>query len=254
MLEARGLTKRYFGRAVANQISFTVRAGEVLGFLGPNGAGKSTTLGMLSGLITPSAGQILHDGHDVEDDLVAHKARVGLVQEEPALYTYLSGAEYLHLVGRLRGIDEAVLAERVERMLDLLRLPTHVGAAIDTYSKGMRQKVAVAAALLHDPAIVLFDEPESGLDVGAALVFRAVVAALAREGKVVVYSSHVLEIVEKVSSRVVILHQGRVVADDAIDRLRRFQETPSLEGVFRRLVPTEDADAVAAGLVRAIHP
>jgi ABC-2 type transport system ATP-binding protein len=253
VLEVRGLTKRYLGRAVVCGVGFAVRPGEVLGFLGPNGAGKSTTLGMLSGLIAPSEGRVLYRGRDVHEDLVAHKARVGLVQEEPALYPYLSGPEYLRLVGRLRGLEEAMLAERIERVLELLGLPTASGPAIDAYSKGMRQKVAVAAALLHDPEILLFDEPESGLDVGSALVFRALVQALAGAGRIVVYSSHVLEIVEKVASRVLILHQGRVVADDAIDALRDSRGAPSLEAAFRRVVPTVEADAVAASLAHALR-
>jgi ABC-2 type transport system ATP-binding protein len=254
MLEVRGLTKRYLGRAVVSGVSFAVRPGEVLGFLGPNGAGKSTTLGMLAGLVAPSDGRVLYGGRDVADDLVAYKARVGLVQEEPALYPYLSGAEYLQLVGRLRGLEEAQLAERVERVLGLLGLPTQPGPAVEAYSKGMRQKVAVAAALLHDPQILLFDEPESGLDVGSALVFRALVQALAHAGRIVIYSSHVLEIVEKVASRVLILHQGRVVADDVTAALCGRQEALSLEGVFKSFVPTVEADAVAASLVSAIRP
>ena len=254
MLEVRGLTKRYLGKAVVGDVSFTVGPGEVLGFLGPNGAGKSTTLGMLAGLVTPSEGCVLYGGRDVADDLVGYKARVGLVQEEPALYPYLSGAEYLQLVGRLRGLDEAVLAERAERVLGLLGLPTTPGPAIEAYSKGMRQKVAVAAALLHDPEVLLFDEPESGLDVGSALVFRALDQALARAGRVVVYSSHVLEIVEKVASRVLILHQGRVVADDATSALCGQEQALSLEGAFKSFVPTVEADAVAASLLGAIRP
>jgi ABC-2 type transport system ATP-binding protein len=249
MLEVGDLTKRYFGSAAVNGLSFTISSGEVLGLLGPNGAGKSTTLKMLTGLLQPSAGTIRFAGRDVREDLIGYKRRIGYVPEEPSLYSYLSGREYLELVGRLRGIDEPRLEGKIDAMLRLFSLP-EASIALDAYSKGMRQKILIAAALLHDPQLLFFDEAESGLDVSSALVFRAAVRMLAERGKIVVYSSHVLEIVEKVCSRVVLLDRGRVVADDSVDRLRTLVNSPSLEGVFRLMLQQDDVEETAGKLLR----
>ncbi|HZO52375.1 MAG TPA: ABC transporter ATP-binding protein, partial [Bryobacteraceae bacterium] len=209
MLELRHVTKRYSGIAVVNDVSFTARAGEVTGYLGPNGSGKSTTLKMITGLIEPSEGEILVNGEPVERDWVAHRQRFGYVPEEPQLYPHLTGAEYLEMVGRLRGLDPGQLAEKIIRLLRLFGLEGDRHVAIASYSKGMRQKILLSAALLHNPQLVFLDEPFSGLDVNSALVVRGVIQALAREGRAVLLSSHELEVVEKVCSRVVILHKGR---------------------------------------------
>jgi ABC-2 type transport system ATP-binding protein len=253
MLEVCALTKRYHGRAAVKQVSFAAAPGEVLGLLGPNGAGKSTTLQVLCGLTTPSAGEVRYRGQSIAADLVAHKRRVGYVPEEPVFYSYLSAREYLQLVGRLRGLSEETLEARLDRFLELLELAPHQYASLDSYSKGMRQKVALAAALLHDPELVLFDEAESGLDLTSALTFRALIARLAADGKIVVYSSHILEIVERVCSRVVILHEGRVVADDSVASLRTLEDSRSLEAVFRRLVASENIESQAAALADAMR-
>jgi ABC-2 type transport system ATP-binding protein len=253
MLEARALTKRYYGSAAANAVSFRVAPGEVLGLLGPNGAGKSTTLQMLCGLLEPSAGEVLYRGEPIGADLVAHKRRLGLVPEEPIFYSYLSGREHLQLVGRLRGLAETTLDARIERFLSLLQLLPHQSAAIESYSKGMRQKLAIAGALLHDPEIVLFDEAESGLDLTSALVFRALIARLAERGKIVLYSSHVLEIVERVCSRALILREGRVQAELELLRARSLDAGRSLEAVFRQLAVSPEIEATAGGLADAMR-
>ena len=253
MLEACALSKRYYGSAAVDAVSFRVGPGEVLGLLGPNGAGKSTTLQMLCGLLEPSAGQVRYRGAPIEADLLAHKRRLGLVPEEPIFYSYLSGREHLQLVGRLRGLQEATLEARIERFLTLLQLLPHQSASIDSYSKGMRQKLAIAAALLHDPEIVLFDEAESGLDLTSALVFRALIARLAARGKIVLYSSHVLEIVERVCARAVILRAGRVLAELEIAKLREHDAGRSLESVFRGLAVSDEVESTAVALSEAMR-
>jgi ABC-2 type transport system ATP-binding protein len=250
MLEVHDVTKRFYGSAVVSGLTLRIAPGEVLGLLGPNGAGKTTTLKMLTGLLEPSAGTIRYAGQDVHEDLVGYKQRIGYVPEEPSLYPYLSGREYLELVGRLRGLAEARLAAKIDAFLRLFALP-ETSVALEAYSKGMRQKVLIAAAILHDPEIVFFDEAESGLDVGSALMFRALVRMLAEKGKIVIYSSHVLEVVEKVCSRVALLERGRLVADDSVERLRVLMDRPSLEGVFRLLLQREDVEETAAQAMRA---
>ena len=252
MLEVIGLTKRYNILTAVDAVSFQVDAGEVYGYLGPNGSGKSTTVKMLTGLLEPTAGHILLDGRDIRADLIAYRRRLGYVPEEPHLYPYLSGKEYLELVGRLRSIPEPLLAEKSDALLELFSLRTQRHAAISSYSKGMKQKILICPALLHDPNILIFDEPLSGLDVTSVLVFRNIVKLLAREGKIVVYSSHVLEVVEKLCSRVMILHRGRAVANDRVEHLRDLMKLPSLEEIFRELAMEEDTAKVAQDIIEVM--
>jgi ABC-2 type transport system ATP-binding protein len=252
MLEARHLTKRYSAIAAVENVSFTIRPGQILGYLGPNGSGKSTTVKMLTGLIEPSEGEIFFRGQNVLNRLWFSR-HFGYVPEEPHLYTHLTGREYLQLVGRLRGMEKATLERRINAMLDLFGLADFRDTQMSSYSKGMRQKVLLSAALLHDPDVLILDEPFSGLDVTAALVFRTLLQALAAEGKMILYSSHVLEVVEKVCSEVVILHRSRVVAHDSVARLRDLRSSSSLEDVFAQLVMHEDASAVASQMIAVMR-
>ena len=249
MLEVRDVTKRYGALTAVSHVSFTVKPGEVLGYLGPNGSGKSTTVKMLTGLMAPTSGRILFDGADIQEDLVAHKARVGYVPEEAHVYTYLTGPEYLRLCGRLRGVPSIALEQKIDRFLHLFGLDVDYHATLSSFSKGMRQKILLSAALIHNPRLIILDEPVSGLDVGTALVLRAVVRALAADGRIIFYSSHELETVEKLSTRVIILRAGRIVADDSASRLRELMAAPSLEDVFSQLAVQEDVEGMAAQLV-----
>ena len=252
MLEVRGLTKRYSNIVAVDRVSFRIEPGEVYGYLGPNGSGKTTTVKILTGLLEPSTGGISFNGRDVRADLIGYRKRLGYVPEEPHLYPYLSGKEYLELVGRLRSIPERLVAIKAESLLELLRLGPHRYAPISSYSKGMKQKVLICAALMHDPDVLIFDEPLAGLDVTAVLVFRDVVKSLAAEGKIILYTSHILEAIEKVCSTVLILHRGRVVANDRVERLRDLMKLPSLEEIFRELVIEEDTENVAKDIVRVM--
>jgi ABC-2 type transport system ATP-binding protein len=249
MLEARSLTKYYSAVAAIRDVSFRVEPGGILGLLGPNGSGKSTTVSILTGLLEPSGGSVSFNGRQIRDDLLAYKTRIGYVPEEAVLYTYLTGPEYLSLVGGLRGIPRGRLRRKIDGFLRLFGLQDDVHAPMSAYSKGMRQKILISAALLHDPAIIVLDEPNSGLDVTTSLVLRRLVQRLAAEGRMVIYSSHVLEIVEQVATDVLILHEGRVVAHDSVSRLRGLMALSSLEEVFKNLVIATDLDSVAADLV-----
>lgn len=244
MLELRRVSKRYSGIPAVDDVSFTARPGEVTGYLGPNGSGKSTTMKMITGLIERSAGHILFEGRAIEDDLIGFKRRMGYLPEEPHLYNHPSGAEYLTIVAQLRGLPTRA-AERIDGMLRLLSLYDDRHASISGYSKGMRQKVLITAALLHNPDLVLLDEPFSGLDVASGLVLRSLIQELASRGKVVLFSSHELDTVERVSSRVIILHKGKLVADDSIERLRSLMELPTLEAIFSQLAVEQDTAAMA---------
>ena len=253
MLEARNLTKYYAAIPAIRDVSFTLEAGSIVGLLGPNGSGKSTTVSIVTGLLDPSGGSVYLDGLDVRDQMLEYKALVGYVPEEAHLYTYLTGAEYLTLVGRLRSLSEATLRRRAGAFLEVFGLTADQHAPMSAYSKGMRQKVLIAAALLHDPQIIVFDEPNSGLDVTSALILRSLVQALAGQGRMVLYSSHVLEIVEQVATAVLILQAGRVAAQGSIAELRGMLALPSLEQVFRRLVVTSDVDGLARDLVEVMR-
>ena len=253
MLEVRNVSRRYGALTAVHQVSFAVGPGEVLGYLGPNGSGKSTTVKMLVGLMPPTQGHILFDGADIQDDLVAYKAQVGYVPEEAHVYTYLTGPEYLRLTGRLRGIDGPGLERKIERFLALFHLDADYHATLASYSKGMRQKILLSAALLHNPRIIVLDEPVSGLDVSTALVLRAVVRSLAASKRIVFYSSHELETIEKISTRVIILGGGRVLADDSAARLRELMNLSSLEDVFSQLAVKENLDDLANALLDAIE-
>ena len=249
MLEARGLTKFYAGIPALEDVSFQAEPGHVLGYLGHNGSGKSTTVNILTGLLEPSRGAVLFEGRPIHEQLIEYKRRLGYVPEEPYVYPYLSGYEYLELVGRLRQVPARLLKDKIDGLLQLFSLHLYRHSPIASYSKGMKQKVLISAALLHNPDILIFDEPLSGLDVTSALTFRHLLTALAREGKTVLYSSHVLETVEKVCSRVIILYRGKMVANDSVNRLRDLMSLPSLESVFAQLVVQEDTEKTARQIV-----
>jgi ABC-2 type transport system ATP-binding protein len=252
MLELKGLTKYYRNIPVVDDVSFSVRPGEVTGYLGPNGSGKSTTVKIITGLLEPSAGKVFHDGKDIREDLLGFKRRLGYVPEEAILYSYLTGLEYLQLIGRLRGLPEAAVERRANDLLELFSLHPHRHAPISAYSKGMKQRVLISAALLHDPDVLILDEPLSGIDVTSAQLFKHLLAELARRGKTILYISHVLEVVEKVCAQVVIIYKGRIMAADSVERLRDLMNVPSLEEIFSQLIEQRDLESVARDIAAAI--
>lgn len=245
MLELHNVTKRFKGIPAVDDVTFSARAGEITGYLGPNGSGKSTTMKIITGLLQPTSGRILFNGQPIDSDLNAYKQRMGYVPEEPHLYSHLSGLEYLLMVGQLRNMPATAAADRIDGLLHLFSLHSDRHVPISAYSKGMRQKVLLSAALLHNPDLLLLDEPFSGLDVGTGLVLRSLIEELAARGKAVLFSSHELETVERVCRHVVILHKGKVVADDSIDGLRKLMALPTLEGIFQRLAVEQDTIAIS---------
>ena len=253
MLEVHLLTKRYSGIPVVDAVSFSIRPGEILGYLGPNGAGKSTTVKMLTGLLEPTSGHMVFHGQDIRQDLKAFQRRIGYVPEEPQLYPHLSGREYLQLVGRLRGLPRGVLEPKMDELLNLVGLWEDRHSALASYSKGMRQKILLLAALLHNPELLILDEPFSGLDVNFAMVLRSLLQSLAEQKKIILYSSHVLEVVEKVCHTVLILRKGKVVAHDSVAHLRDLMSKSSLEGVFAQLTQQEDPGRLVGGILAAMR-
>lgn len=252
MLELRGVTKLYSSIPAVNDVSFVAHAGEITGYLGPNGSGKSTTLKMIAGLIEPTDGTILFGGEPIQRNRIQYKQRLGYAPEEPHLYSHLTGLEYLTMVAQLRNLPRKSSAEKIEGLLRLFSLYGDRHVSISSYSKGMRQKVLLSAALMHNPDLILLDEPFSGLDVTSVLVMRSLIREFAMRGKVVLFSSHELETVERVCSHVVILHCGKIVADDAIERLRTLMALPTLEEIFFQLAVEQDPAAVSREIVDLI--
>ena len=253
MLELKNLYRSYRGIPAIEDVSFNVAPGEVVGFLGPNGAGKSTTVKIVIGMLKPHQGRVLFRGRDIRDDMIAFRAAIGYVPEEAHLYAYLSGLEYLQLVGRLRGLSEAAIGAKAAGLLRLLQLESWQHSPISSYSKGMRQRVLIAASLLHDPKLLIFDEPLSGLDVISARLFKDLLALLAAEGKAVLYISHVLETVEQVCSRVVVIAKGRILANAAPAELKRLMSLSSLESAFAQLVEQPDTRSIAREIVAVME-
>ena len=253
MLELQHLYRSYRGIPAIEDVSFQVAPGEVVGFLGPNGAGKSTTVKIITGMLRPNDGRVLFEGQDIEKDMVAFRANFGYVPEEAHLYTCLSGLEYLQLVGRLRGLGEALIEAKATRLLKLLNLESWQYSPISTYSKGMRQRVLIAASLLHDPKLLIFDEPLSGLDVVSGRLFKDLLELLAAQGKAVLYISHVLEVVEQVCNRVIVIAKGRVLADARPADLTKLMSLPNLESVFSQLVQQQDTRRLAEQMVEVMQ-
>ncbi|HXT69337.1 MAG TPA: ABC transporter ATP-binding protein [Vicinamibacterales bacterium] len=251
MLQATDLTKRYGGLVALNRASFEVRPGEIVGYLGPNGSGKSTTVNLVVGLLEPTGGSLTLDGISIIGDPVAYKSRIGYVPEEPFLYTHLTAAEYLTLVGQLRGMSGGVLNARISGLLDLLQLHDSRYKTMRAFSKGMRQRVLLAAALLHNPRLLVLDEPFSGLDVNAGLLFRTLLRMLADEGRMVLFSTHRFDMVEQLCSRVVMLSKGCVVAAEELAAVGP-RGSGALEALFLRATGQPDYTPIARQILEAI--
>ncbi len=248
MLDLVDVSKHYRGVPAIRALNLRIKPGQVLGLLGANGSGKSTTVKMIVGLLRASRGVIRWNGTDIQDQLLSYQHLVGYVPEEPRLYGYLTAIEYLELVGGLRDIPRETLTRRINRYLELFGLEHDVYVPLSSFSKGMRQKVLLSAALLHDPTVLVLDEPNSGLDVASTLILRSLVSTLAGRGKVIIYSSHVLDAVEKACSDVVILHKSHVVACNSVSRLRDLTNSGTLEEAFATVAIDQDVTRVAHDL------
>jgi ABC-2 type transport system ATP-binding protein len=252
MLSLEHVAVRYARRPVLRDVTFSIAAGEIVAYLGANGAGKTTTMKVVTGLREPDYGRVLFAGKDVAEDSLGFRRRLGYVPETAEVYPFLSGREYLLLAARLRSLPEDGLERRVDELLELLDLGKDRHKALDSYSKGMRQKVLIATALLHDPDLLVLDEPLSGLDVSAVMVMKALLRELASRGRAILYSTHHLEVAERLCERVLILHQGQVVADDSVANLRELRRQPSLEEIFSSFVLEDRPEATARRIASTV--
>jgi ABC-2 type transport system ATP-binding protein len=252
VLEVRDLTKRYGPLTAVRDISLSICPGEILGVLGPNGSGKSTIVKSITSLIEPTRGAIFFHGRAIAEDVSHYKHRLGYVPEQSDLYGFLTGWEYLELVATLRSLDRRRFRQRASAMLEGLTLYHARNGLISSYSKGMRQRIVLIAALMHDPELLVLDEPFSGLDVASALVLRRVIARLASEGKAIFFSSPVLEQAEKLCTHVTVLKKGTVVASGTMEEIEGIAGL-GLEARFMELTEQVDADGIAQNIVAAVR-
>jgi ABC-2 type transport system ATP-binding protein len=252
MLEVLHLSKSFSGTRAVQDVSFQALPGAVTGYLGPNGAGKSTTVRILAGLLEPDGGEVRLDGIAALDDPVEYKRRIGYVPEQAEIYLHLTPEEYLEFVGRLRLMPERLIHQKVEGFLEVFGLQSSRFKPLSAFSKGMRQKILIAGALIHDPRLLLMDEPLSGLDVRSVILMRELMPKLAEAGRILLFSTHVLEIAQKICDRVVILDKGRVVAHGDLRELLEGGGHDTLELLFRDAVALEDPSVSAARLAEVV--
>ena len=252
MLESHALSKRFGGTLAVDKVSFNLNRGEILGYLGPNGSGKSTTVNIVVGLLEPSSGTVTLDGRTLSEDPPGYQRKVGYVPEEPYLYTHLTSTEYLTLVARLRRLPAAAIDRKIPELLRLFQLHDSRYSAMRAFSKGMRQRVLLTAALLHNPDLLILDEPFAGLDANAALLFRELLALLAADGRMILFSTHRFDMVERLCSRAVILSNGRKVAEHVVTGSGTTR-TSSLEETFCRVTEQADFRPLAKAILDTIR-
>jgi ABC-2 type transport system ATP-binding protein len=256
MISLSQLTKRFGAQIAVNALSFEIPAGQIVGFLGPNGAGKSTTLKMLTGMLDPTEGTANICGFDLRQAPLEVKRRVGFVPESGAVFESLTGLEYLEMIAALYGIPSDAAGVRIRQFLTFfdLSFETLTDKLLGAYSKGMRRKVVITAALLHNPPVVFFDEPLDGLDANAAVGFKALIQTLAREGKTIVYSSHILDVVERVCDRVIIIDKGKLLLDGKPDELVATHGSGTLERLFTQLTGGTELERRAEDFAKTFRP
>jgi ABC-2 type transport system ATP-binding protein len=237
MIELIGVTKSYAKGSVkaVDDVTLSVKPGEIFGFLGPNGAGKTTTIKMIVGLLQPDAGSISVAGIDVQKDPLAAKCQIGFVPDQPQVYERLTGIEYLNFLADVYHVPENVRKERIEHFLDIFSIKDAIGDLVQSFSHGMKQKLALTGALLHNPPVWIMDEPMVGLDPRSAFLLKDLMAEHCRQGYTVFFSTHVLEVAERLCDRVAIINQGKIIACGTLDDINKHHEKETLENIFLEL-------------------
>ncbi|MDW7661271.1 MAG: ABC transporter ATP-binding protein [Bacillota bacterium] len=240
------------GDYVLKGVNLDIDAGQIIGYIGPNGAGKSTTVKIMLGMIDKYEGMVEIFGENIKDNPVEYKRRIGYVPEVATIYDSLSGYEYLKFIGELYKMDSAILDEKSEHLFQLFGIKEAFYNRISSYSKGMKQKLLIISSLIHNPDILFFDEPISGLDANSVMVFKEIIKKLAEQGKTVFYSSHIMEVVEKISDRIIVLNDGVIVADGNFEELKTASKEGSLQDIFNQLTGFNKHEAIASEFVDVI--
>jgi len=253
IISLQNVYKSYGDKQVLKGINLDVYPGQVIGYIGPNGAGKSTTVKILCGLISNYEGNVFIKGVNLKDDIVSAKSMIGYVPELAELYDVLTPKEFLGFIADLYNLDEFVAEERITRMMSAFGLGGNINQRMDTFSKGMKQKVLITSGLLHNPDIIILDEPLSGLDANSVIIIKELISKLAKEGKTIFYCSHMMDVVEKVSDRIVLINDGVVLADGSFEELKQQQGNYSLEKIFSGLTAKESINNAAEQLMSAFN-
>jgi len=252
IISIRNLRKNYGDKQVLKGINLEIYPGQVIGYIGPNGAGKSTTVKILIGLIEDFEGDVLMYNKSIKDDIVAIKSQIGYVPENAEIYDVLTPLEYLDFVGKLYGMDEEDIATRALKLLTAFGIGLNANQRMDTFSKGMKQKVLLISGIIHNPKIIILDEPLSGLDANAVIMVKELISLMAKEGKTIFYCSHMMDVVEKVSDRILLINNGEIVADGSFEQLKAGGDQ-TLEKIFAKLTGKEEGNTDAADVMNALN-
>lgn len=252
IIQIKNLSKSYGVKQVLKNLSLDIYPGQVIGYIGPNGAGKSTTVKILTGLIPEFDGEVLVEGMSMAQNPIEIKKLIGYVPENAEIYDVLSPNEYLDFIGKLYGMDEHTLADRSAKLLAAFGLSANANDRMDTYSKGMKQKVLLIAGIIHNPKIIILDEPLSGLDANAVIMIKELILRLAREGKTLFYCSHMMDIVEKVADRILLINKGEIIADGSFESLKQ-NHSDTLEHIFSKLTGGDESGSEADAIINALE-
>nr|WP_093133192.1 ABC transporter ATP-binding protein [Salinibacillus kushneri] len=253
ILSIQNLEKSYGAKQVLNGIDLTVYQGQIIGYIGPNGAGKSTTVKIMLGLEEHFSGRVEIFGNDISDEHVAYKNRIGYVPEVAEIYDNLTAHEYLTFIGELYGLEFDFVDQKAKKLMDLFGLEDVYHSRISSFSKGMKQKTLIISSLLHNPDLLFLDEPIGGLDANSVMVFKEVLAQLALQGKTIFYSSHIMDVVEKISNRIILLNDGKIVADGSFQELRQQNQEGTLEEIFNQLTGFDEHREMAEEFVSIVQ-
>lgn len=235
VVEIRNLQKKYGQKQVLYGINLEISSGQIIGYIGPNGAGKSTTIKILCGLIDEFEGEVTIFGKDLRTQKLDIKRQVGFIPENAVLYESLTPMEFMEFIGEMRNLNPEQTHIKAEALMKIFDMQPHLNQRISTFSKGMRQKVLICSSLLHNPDLIFMDEPLSGLDANSVIMVKEMLIHLGREGKTIFYSSHLMDVVEKISDRIILIDQGKVIADGSFDELNNTSHDENLEKIFTRL-------------------
>lgn len=253
IIEIQNLQKKYGEKQVLVGINLEISSGQIVGYIGPNGAGKSTTVKILCGLISDFQGSVSIFGEDLRTKTHEIKKRIGYIPENAALYESLTPMEFMEFIGQIRGMETAQTRDKAEKLMNIFEMKPNLNQRIATFSKGMRQKVLICSALIHNPDLIFMDEPLSGLDANSVIMVKEMLTHLAREGKTVFYSSHIMDVVEKISDRIVLIDQGKVIADGSFDELSSMSNDANLEKMFTRLTGNTNHGEKAEAFIHAFE-
>ncbi|PMC35900.1 ABC transporter [Bacillus sp. UMB0899] len=252
ILSINELKKSYESKTVLNGVSLQVKRGEIIGYIGPNGAGKSTTVKIMLGIEGDYSGEVKIFGHDISDGNIEYKRKIGYVPEIAEVYDNLTGHEYLTFIGELYGLDFDIAEYKAKRLMELFGIGEVYHSRISSYSKGMRQKLLIISSLIHNPELLFFDEPINGLDANSVMIFKEIMTQLAAQGKTIFYSSHIMDVVEKISSRIILLHDGKIAADGTFEELKS-ETDGSLEQIFNQLTGFNEHKELGSRFVSVVR-